>query len=182
MPVCPQLLDHMSASGGAVSPMPECHQTPSIADARPLQVCHEVETVIVDSGADLSCVSLSYSSAGEKVAKAFSVQVRDAQGSKMKVAWQRNIQFQITGRDGRAITLREKCIATGVSQPLLSLGRPIRAGWYPSHDDYGMFLVHQHTGAEIPMQFKGNSLSLDASVFRVEDQGDAEGEKTLHTG
>ena len=176
LPECPRSLNDLPFSG-TVSLMPECHQD---ANATPQNfvraICQELETVIVDSGADLSCVPLSYSKAGEKVAKAFSAQVRDAQGSKMKVAAQRNIQFRIVSRDGRPITLREKCIATGVSQPLLSLGRLIKAGWYPSRDDYGMFLVHQQTGAEIPMQFRGNSLSVDASVFRVEDDSEAEGE------
>ncbi|CAE7449106.1 unnamed protein product [Symbiodinium sp. KB8] len=80
-------------------------------------VCRDVETVIVDSGADLSCVPLCYSSAGQKVANASAPNVRDAQGGKMRVSSQRNIQFQVSGRDGRSITLREKCIATSEDPP-----------------------------------------------------------------
>ena len=52
---------------------------------------------------------------------------------------------------------------TSVTQPLLALGKFMRAGWRPTQDDTGMYLKHAGSGLEVPTGYKGNSLVVQAS-------------------
>ena len=127
-------------------------------------------SVIVDSGADVSCVPLSYRSCGQRAATGRKVQVQDAQGAPINVQEERLIDFVIGAGTPHEITIRERCVVSQVSQPLVSMGRLIARGWWPCKGTQGMWLAHDN-GAEIPLGLRGMSLTMSAEIRRVsEDQ------------
>ncbi|CAE7692067.1 ent1, partial [Symbiodinium necroappetens] len=108
-------------------------------------------SVIVDSGADVSCVPLSY-------------------GPPINVQEERLIDFVIGAGTPHEITIRERCVVSQVSQLLVSMGRLIARGWWPCKGTQGMWLAHD-SGAEIPLGLRGMSLTMSAEIRRVsEDQ------------
>ena len=127
-------------------------------------------SVIVDSGADVSCVPLSYRSCGQRAVTGRKVQVQDAQGAPINVQEERLIDFVIGAGTPHEITIRERCVVSQVSQPLVSMGRLIARGWWPCKGTQGMWLAHDN-GAEIPLGLRGMSLTMSAEIRRVsEDQ------------
>ena len=118
--------------------------------------------VILDSGADLSCLPIALGSTGVRGPKAGRIAVRDAQGGRLPVNNTRDVEFALQAHDGREVIWRERCIVTSVTQPLLALGKLMRSGWIPAKDDFGMYLQHQESGVMVPIDFRGNSLMVHA--------------------
>ena len=61
-----------------------------------------------------------------------------------------------------------------MTQPLLSLERLMRKGWWPVRQGQGdnaglgaMCLSHPRSGAQVPLMFKGYSLAVNAQIRRV---------------
>ena len=124
-------------------------------------------TVILDSGADVSCIPPSFAECG-RGASSRPLQVQDAQGATMKVKAERLIDFVVSDGDEGEVTIRERCIVADVTEPLLSLGRLLKRGWFPAKDSGSLWLHHESTGTSVPMGFKGMSLSMQASIRRVD--------------
>ena len=106
------------------------------------------QSVIIDSGADVSCLPRMFEYCGKAV-KPQPLNVQDAQGSAMQVHQQRLVEFTLMSRSGQPVVLRERCIIADVTQPLLSLGRLIKRGWFPGKDLSGMWISHDSSGLEI---------------------------------
>ena len=126
--------------------------------------------VILDSGADLSCLPIALGSTGVRGPKAGRIAVRDAQGGRLPVSNTRDVEFALQAHDGREVIWRERCIVTSVTQPLLALGKLMRSGWIPAKDDFGMYLQHQESGVMVPIDFRGNSLMVHATLHRVDGE------------
>ena len=127
----------------------------------------ELCTVIVDSGADVSCLPRDYVECGQAV-KPSPITVQDAQGGLMQVSDERLIEFVIPSESHGDVVIRERCIIADVTQPLLSMGRLIKKGWFPCRGDRGLWLNHDPSGAGVKMRFKGMSLTAQAIIRRVE--------------
>ena len=127
----------------------------------------ELCTVIVDSGADVSCLPRDYVECGQAV-KPSPITVQDAQGGLMQVSDERLIEFVIPSESHGDVVIRERCIIADVTQPLLSMGRLIKKGWFPCRGDRGLWLNHDPSGADVKMRFKGMSLTVQAIIRRVE--------------
>ena len=125
------------------------------------------QSVIIDSGADVSCLPRMFEFCGKAV-RSQPLSVQDAQGSAMQVHQQRLVEFTLMSRSGQPVVLRERYIIAHVTQPLLSLGRLIKRGWFPGKDLSGMWISRDSSGLEIEMGFRGNSLTVDATIRRVE--------------
>eukprot|EP00439_Symbiodinium_sp_Y106_P010646 s9034_g1.t1 len=67
----------------------------------------------------------------------------------VKVHQQRIVDFGATDRSGREVVIREKCLITSVTQPLLSLGRLAKRGWFPQRQGEEMLLAHGRAGSEL---------------------------------
>ena len=131
-------------------------------------------SVIIDSGADISCIPASFQACG-RAASARPLQVCDAQGGAMHVQAERLVDFVLHGGP-KPVVIRERCVVANVTQPLLSLGRLTHRGWWPvckgeTAGSGGMALVHHATGAEVPLLLKGYSWAVDAQIRRVEQEG-----------
>ena len=127
----------------------------------------ELCTVIVDSGADVSRLPRDYVHCGHAV-KSSPITVQDAQGGLMQVSDERLIEFVIPSESHGDVVIRERCIIADVTQPLLSMGRLIKKGWFPCRGDRGLWLNHDPSGADVKMRFKGMSLTVQAIIRRVE--------------
>ena len=132
--------------------------------------------MIIDSGADVSCIPAQFQECGH-AARVRPIQVQDAQGGSMQVTSERMVEF-VFDEGPQPLVIRERCIVANVTQPLLSLGRLMRKGWWPVHEgtDHGggdsMSLRHSKSGAQIPLVFRGYSLAVQAKIRRVEFEDD----------
>ena len=139
-------------------------------------VIHEVEgadlEVILDSGADISCLPAELGWLGTKGTGA-KMKVSDAQAGILPVKQRRDVEFIVETRPGRPVLWKEKCVVTSVTQPLLAMGKFMRAGWFPAKDSQGMYLRHGATGTEVPINFKRNSLMVQARLRRITESEEA---------
>ncbi|CAE7721765.1 GIP [Symbiodinium sp. CCMP2592] len=124
------------------------------------------QAVIIDSGADISCLPRCFASAGKYV-PARNLRVQDAQGATMAVSEERLVDFIVESSNCGPVGIRERCIIADVTQPLISLGRLIKRGWFPCRGEQGFWLNHDGSGADVPLGFKGMSLLVQASIRRV---------------
>ena len=108
--------------------------------------------VVIDSGADLSCLPLSYASSGRKVSGKSQLRVQDAQGGSLHVKQERIVEFVLKAVDDSPVIIKERCIVCDVTQPILSFGRLVKLGWFPCRSFSGdMWLSHASSGIEIPL-------------------------------
>ena len=127
----------------------------------------EAHDIILDSGADMSCLPLSYAEHGTSQGSS-GLQLRDAQGEALAVNDLREVEFVVQSEEGEPIVWREVCAIAPVTQPLLCKGKLMRAGWWPQRRPR-MCLEHD-SGVRVPMSFKGNSLCVKAAIYRVGEQ------------
>ncbi|CAE7242878.1 unnamed protein product [Symbiodinium sp. CCMP2592] len=120
--------------------------------------------VILDSGADMSCLPLEYAQHGFDHGP-HNLQLRDAQGEPLAVNDLREVEFVVESSTGEHVVWREVCAIAPVTQPLLCKGKLMKAGWWPVRQP-DMALEHD-SGVRVPISFKGNSLCVRASIFRV---------------
>ena len=147
-------------------------------------VIHEVECadleVILDSGADISCLPAELGWLGTKGTGA-KMKVSDAQGGILPVKQHCDVEFIVETRSGRPVLWKEKCVVTSVTQPLLAMGKFMRAGWFPAEDGQGMYLRHGATGTEVPINFKGNNLMVQARLRRITESEEAQAQASQVT-
>ncbi|CAE7214928.1 unnamed protein product [Symbiodinium sp. CCMP2592] len=126
----------------------------------------EAHEIILDSGADMSCLPLCYATHGTSQG-AGGLALKDAQGEPLAVNDLREVDFVLQSEEGEPIVWREVCAIAPVTQPLLCKGK-LRAGWWPQRKPT-MCLEHD-SGIRVPMSFKGNSLCIKAAIYRVGEQ------------
>ena len=117
--------------------------------------------VVLDSGADVSVMPESWLHMG--IGKATSegqVQMRDAQGGEMPSLGTRLITL-----DMGPACIQERFHASTVGSPLLSLGRLLKQVWTLDHRNNTLCLCNEDVA--VPVNFKKNSLTVQASVFAV---------------
>ncbi|CAE7034980.1 unnamed protein product [Symbiodinium sp. CCMP2592] len=127
----------------------------------------EAHEIILDSGADMSCLPLCYATHGTSQG-AGGLALKDAQGEPLAVNDLREVDFVLQSEEGEPIVWREVCAIAPVTQPLLCKGKLMRAGWWPQRKPT-MCLEHD-SGIRVPMSFKGNSLCIKAAIYRVGEQ------------
>ena len=135
------------------------------------------QDIVLDSGADWSCLPLTCANHG--VSQNLDFGLTDAQGNPLAINDFREVEFLVTAETGEPVVWKEVCAISNVTQPLLCKGKLMKAGWW-EHRDPTMCIAHDD-GLRIPMFFKGNSLCVKASIFRIEgsDEINSEGVQTL---
>ena len=155
-------------SATVLTPLCNCEACDSkLLSVRAVVESADKQSVIVDSGADISCLPRAYSSAGRSV-RSRPMSVQDAQGAPLQVSDERLVDFVVDSASHGPVIIRERCIISDVTQPLLSMGRLIKKGWFPCKGNGHMWLNHDATGADVNMEFRGMSLTVDAEIRRVE--------------
>ena len=150
-------------------------QVRAVRESRVLDAVEQ--DIVLDSGADWSCLPLTYANHG--VSQNLDFGLTDAQGNPLAINDFREVEFLVHTEMGEPVVWKEVCAISNVTQPLLCKGKLMKAGWW-EHRDPTMCIAHDN-GLRIPMFFKGNSLCIKASIFRIEgcDESSSEGVQTL---
>ena len=119
--------------------------------------------VILDSGADISVLPMSYREVGLPIDRGTSL--RDAQGGKMTNGGMRQAMIELEDEDGHLVELRESFALSIVKEPLLALGKLLRRGWKIEGEGGDVRLTHGLFSKRL--QFRHNSLVVDAKIRKV---------------
>ena len=125
-----------------------------------------VVDIVLDSGADVSALPLSYAGVGVPASSDGATFV-DAQGNALVVDSTRLAKVKLNG-----IVLKEKFIVSGVTTPLLSLGNVMRGGWSIHSDGTSQWLTKDDLW--IPLFLKRNSVCAKGRIQLIQDGSVAE--------
>ena len=124
----------------------------------------ELQTILVDSGADAAVFPERFATAG-MAAQASSLQLHDAQGRSIPVMGMRDLEIHLTDETGRRIVLQEQvAISSFVQQPILCDGRLMQCGWGVSATDQS--LVHS-TGIKVPLEMQNQSMVVRGVIRAI---------------
>ena len=148
----------------------------SESSVRMISVGGEVDKdiVILDSGSDVSLLPLSYGQCGMDAVRQEEVQLRDCQGSHLKVTGYRTVSLVVRDGDGTEAELEHAFLIANVKSCILSLGQLYRNGWCVKQmdDGSGPYLESPDKELHILVFYERNSLAMKATVCRVEQVGD----------
>ena len=116
--------------------------------------------IILDSGADISCLPLQFAQVGHESSGGRMV-FRDASGNQMQQQARRRAEVSL----GDAV-FSEDFLVTSVSQPLLAVGKLVRAGWSIEAGPTGSTTL-TNGKHRIPVFYRKNSLSVFGCVRAV---------------
>ena len=124
-------------------------------------VVDEVTEVVLDSGADESCLPYAYCEAGYAADVSQPVSFSDAQGNPLKAYGWRYAQVVLDN----GVTFRERFLVTDVTSPLLACGKLYKAGWSVQHMNNELVLTKG--SRRVPVRFRHNSLVVEGSIRAV---------------
>ena len=125
----------------------------------------EIE-VVLDSGADISLAPVWMRNFGRKVPDRRRIELRDAQGTRIKVQDQRVIEVEFEDVGGNCVKVEEVFLISSVVHPLLAVGKLLKKGWeFRNDSEIGTFLVEGNTS--IAVAYNNNSLTAKAFVRTV---------------
>ena len=120
-----------------------------------------MDDIVLDSGADVSALPMSFASVGTACAHDGSLFV-DAQGNPLEVDSTRLARVRLGD-----VVFKEKFIVSGVTTPLLSLGNVLRGGWSIHNDGDSQWLTKDEFW--IPLFLKRNSLCAKGCIQLIQD-------------
>ena len=120
------------------------------------------DVVILDSGSDASLLPLPYGHCGNDAVRQ-EVQLRDCQGSHLKVTGYRTVSLIVQDGDGE---LEHAFLIADVKRCILSLGQLYRNGWCVKQmdDGSGSYLESPNCELCVPVFYQRNSLAMKATV------------------
>ena len=122
-----------------------------------------LETILLDSGADASVFPISLVGAGEAISSQ-GTKLQDAQGKSIPID-SMGFEIKIPTSSGNSIVLKEKvAISSRVSQPILCFGHLLEQGF--GIDGREQSLIHAAGGINIPLQMQNKSMAV-LGHFRV---------------
>ena len=131
----------------------------------------EVETIIIDSGSDVSLLPRRFYNVDKNIKGEHKLQ--DCQGRKLYVDETRETDIEVLDSQGAPVTLRHRFLVGDVTSCLLSLGQLLKSGWTLQHDRHHadqIRLCSPDALTEIPAGYRGTSLAIQGTVRRVEDE------------
>eukprot|EP00435_Cladocopium_sp_Y103_P037670 s676_g10.t1 len=130
------------------------------------------DVVILDSGSDVSLLPLSYGQCGvdADAEQSETVQLRDCQGSHLKVTGYRKVSLVVQDGDGTEAELEHAFLIATVKSCILSLGQLYQSGWSVKKMDDGSDLYLESPDQELqaPVFYQRNSLAMRATVCPVQ--------------
>jgi len=129
------------------------------------------DVVILDSGSNVSLLPLSYGQCGAHTVRSEDVQLRDCQGSHLKVTGYTTVSLVVKDGDGTEAELEHVFLIANVKSCILSLGQLYRNGWCVKQmdDGSGPYLKKSpDRELRVPVNYQRNSLAMNATVCRVE--------------
>ena len=129
---------------------------------------HDIQ-VVVDSGADASCLPYSWAGVGV-CSEESSDKYWDAQGRALEASQTREAVITIGH-----VSFKERWLLSSVTQPLFCVGKLMRQGWDIVHDDARVpFLCNPQRTVRVPMFYKRNSLHAKGSICTVSSEPNAD--------
>eukprot|EP00435_Cladocopium_sp_Y103_P016278 s3391_g4.t1 len=123
---------------------------------------HELQTILLDSGADYSVFPTSLINAGYP-AEGQPARLCDAQGQAIPVEGTRCVEIKLGTTEGRSMILREKvAISSSISQPILCYGRRLEQGFGINATEQS--LVHHGSNTSVPIQLQNRSMAIVGQV------------------
>ena len=120
-----------------------------------------LEDIVLDSGADVSPLPLSFADVGVPCNHDGSLFV-DAQGNPLEIDSTRLARVRLGN-----VVFKVKFIVSGVTTPLLSLGSVLRGGWSIYNESGGQWLTKDDIW--IPLFLKSNSLGAKGCIQLIQD-------------
>ena len=123
--------------------------------------------VVLDSGADMSVLPLSFKGIGAPM-KGRRSTLKDAQGNVMEGGSMRQAVIIMSDDVGNQILMKETFALASVSEPLLALGKLLKKGWRVNGQQltYGAFNKR--------IRFRHNSLVTDVVIRKVDEEPNTE--------
>ena len=123
--------------------------------------------MIIDSGADESCLSLSMDLVGDSLGRS-NPGFCDAQGHPLQIHDRRQCVMQFLNVDQKLQTFKESCLVSSVSSPLFAVGKLYKLGWGTFwHGDQFVLGLPGKPSTYIPCSFKHNSIVAQGWIRRV---------------
>ena len=123
--------------------------------------------MIVDSGADESCLPMHMAYTGESMGSK-GPSFCDAQGHPLHVHDRRTCVMQFLNLDQDVKTFKETCLVSSVNSPLFAVGKLYRLGWGTFwHGDQFVLGLQSDPSTYIPCSFRHNSIVAKGWIRRV---------------
>ena len=124
--------------------------------------------IIIDSGADESCLPAALAWCGTSIGASIP-DFADAQGHLLDIKDHKTVLLELPNAAGDLQCFRESCLVSSVSSPLFAVGKLYRMGWSCFWEDERFYLGRQgEPETYIPIFFKHNSLFAKCYVRRVQ--------------
>ena len=122
----------------------------------------------------MSLLPLAYGACGVSTTHLNDVQLRDCQGTKLKVTGFRAVSLVVKDNENGEAELEHSFLIADVKSCILSLGQLYQNGWSVRQMDEGnLCLESPCKELKIPVFYQHNSLAIRASVCRVEEMDGA---------
>ena len=134
----------------------------------------DLQTILLDSGADAAVFPASFGRSGSKVTDE-TVVLHDAQGTVIPVEDMRDMEIQLLDQHGRLITIQE-CVAVSsrIQQPILSFGKMLECGW--GLDSREQALIHETGNVRVPVELQHRSIVVKGWVRVINEEPKVEEE------
>ena len=130
----------------------------SVADVNISSAGAEEIDIIIDSGADESCLPSSLAWCGTSLGSTIP-DFADAQGNLLDIEDHKTVLLELPNAAGDLQCFRESCLVSSVSSPLFAVGKLCQLGWSCFWEDDRFYLGRQgDPETYIPIFFKHNSL------------------------
>ena len=124
--------------------------------------------VILDSGSDVSLLPLCRGGDIDGPADSAQVQLRDCQGTELKVTGVKTASIIVEDEDGSQAELETQFVVSeNVKSCVLSLGQLYRVGWSVQQHEGGPMLESPDKTLKVPVFYQRNSLAIHGEVCRV---------------
>ena len=123
--------------------------------------------VILDSGADVSLLPLHLAPGRATSSKKNNARLQDAQGNKITCAGKQMVSLILFDGEGGPVCVQEELIIADVVNPLLAVGKLIRAGWEVKTEQ-GTILTDGESMT--PVHFHKNSLATYAFIPELQQE------------
>ena len=133
----------------------------------------EKSCIILDSGSDVSLLPLSFLADSGNAAKEHNL--RDCQGQKLHTKGTKDAELIVSDIGNMQAVLEQQFIVGDVTNCLLSLGQMLRKGWSISKTDEcrsGLALISPDEELKVPVEYRGDSLSITAWIRCVTDDSE----------
>eukprot|EP00439_Symbiodinium_sp_Y106_P003077 s11912_g1.t1 len=148
----------MPSSAGQYQANAKAKVNLSVADVNISSAGAEEIDIVIDSGADESCLPSSLAWCGTSLGST-NPDFADAQGNLLDIEDHKTVLLELPNAAGDLQCFRESCLVSSVSSPLFAVGKLYQLGWSCFWEDNRFYLGRQgDPETYIPIFFKHNSL------------------------